>query len=108
MEKGEIEDALRREKDGTDTWLIDSLLENPWLGSIARELHKAMEDIHAQPISAGVSENNGQATQVPLPRQQRENAADLPAEDRVTELFQAWQQGGKEGLRKAHQKEEEK
>jgi hypothetical protein len=108
MERGEIEDALRREKDGTEKWLVGSLLENPWLGSIARELHKAMDDIHVQPISGTVSENNGQATQIPYPRRHRENANDLPTEDRVTELFQEWQQGGKEGLRKAYQKEEEK
>jgi hypothetical protein len=44
-----------------------------------------------------------------FPRQQRENTIDdLPTEDRVTELFQAWQQGGKEGLRKVYQSEEEK
>ena len=42
-----------------------------------------------------------------FPRQHRENTIDLPTEDKVTELFQAWQQGGKEGLRKAYQKEDE-
>jgi hypothetical protein len=40
-----------------------------------------------------------------FPRQHRENTIDLPTEDRVAELFQTWQQGGKEGLRKAYQKE---
>jgi hypothetical protein len=43
-----------------------------------------------------------------FPRQHRESAIDLPTEDRVTELYQAWQQGGKVGLRKAYQKGEEK
>jgi len=43
-----------------------------------------------------------------FPRQHREDTIDLPAEDRVTELFQAWQQGGKEGLRKVYQSEDEK
>jgi hypothetical protein len=43
-----------------------------------------------------------------IPLQHREITTDLPAEDRVTELYQAWQQGGKEGLRKAYQKEDEK
>jgi|GEM_PF-3595912 len=43
-----------------------------------------------------------------FPCKHREDTIDLPAEDRVTELFQAWQQGGKEGLRKVYQSEEEK
>jgi hypothetical protein len=42
-----------------------------------------------------------------FPRQHRENTIDLPTEDRVTELFQAWQQGGKEELRKVYQPEKE-
>jgi hypothetical protein len=108
MERGEIEEALRREKDGKENWLVGSLLENPWLGSIARELNKAMEETQVQPISGGLNENTGQATQVPYPRQHQEDAGDLPTEDRVTELFQEWQQGGREGLGKAYQKEEEK
>lgn len=108
MERGEIEDALRREKDGNEAWLVDSLLRNPWLGSIACELNKGMEDTQVQPISGGVNENTGKDTQALFPSQHLENADDLPTEDRVTELFQAWQQGGKEELRKAYQKEEEK
>ena len=98
MERGEIEDALRREKDDKEKWVVDGLLENPWLGSIARELHKAMEDSQVQPTSGGVNVSSTAAG----------NRIDLPTEDRVTGLFQAWQQGGKEGLRKAYQKEEEK
>jgi len=43
-----------------------------------------------------------------FPRQHQESTIDLPTEDRVTDLYQAWQQGGKEGLRKAYQKEDEK
>jgi hypothetical protein len=43
-----------------------------------------------------------------LPRQHPESAIDLPTEDKITELFQAWQKGGKEGLRKVYQPEEEK
>lgn len=108
MERGEIEEALRREKDGKEDWLVGSLLENPWLGSIARELHNAMGEAQVQPIPDRVDEIIGQATQAPSPLQHREDAIDLPTEDRVTELFQSWQQGGKEGLRKAYQKEEEK
>jgi hypothetical protein len=42
-----------------------------------------------------------------FPRQHRENTIDLPTEDRVTKLFQAWQRGGKEGLRKVYQPEKE-
>ena len=108
MKKGEIEDALRREKDGTDKWLVDSLLENPWLGPIARELQKAMEDTHVQPTAGGVNENAGQAAQGSVSRPASGAHLDLPTEDKVTELFQAWQQGGKEGLRKAYQEEQEK
>ena len=43
-----------------------------------------------------------------FPRQRRESIIDLPTEDRMTALFQAWQQGGKEGLSKAYQPEDEK
>jgi hypothetical protein len=49
MEEKEIEDVLRREKDKV---AIGALLENPWQGSIARELHKAMEDTQEQPLQA--------------------------------------------------------
>ncbi len=48
MEKQEIQDVLQREKaecaaDGQNKWVVDGLLENPWMGAIARELHRAME-----------------------------------------------------------------
>ncbi len=50
MERKEIEDILRREKDKV---AIGALLENPWQGPIARELHKAMEDTQEQPSTDG-------------------------------------------------------
>jgi hypothetical protein len=40
-------------------------------------------------------------------RQHRESTIDLPTADRVINLYEAWQQGGKEGLLKAYQPEEE-
>jgi hypothetical protein len=49
MDRQEIEDVLRREKDKV---AIGALLENPWQGSIARELHKAIEDTQEQPLPA--------------------------------------------------------
>ncbi len=42
-----------------------------------------------------------------FPRRHEENKSDLTTEDRVRDLYQAWQQGGKEGLRKVYQKKEE-
>lgn len=52
-------------------------------------------------VPSGENEITGQATQgnASSPAS-REHNRFLPTEDRVTELFQAWQQGGKEGLRK--------
>ena len=44
MERHEIEEALRREKDAEDEWVIDVLLKNPWLGETASELSRAMEE----------------------------------------------------------------
>ncbi len=44
MERHEIEEALRREKDDEDEWVIDVLLKNPWLGETASELSRAMEE----------------------------------------------------------------
>lgn len=38
----------------------------------------------------------------------RSRSIDLPTESRVADLYQAWQQGGKEGLRKAYQPEDER
>jgi hypothetical protein len=50
MDRQEIEDVLRREKDKV---AIGALLENPWQGSIARELHDCNGDIQEQPFPAG-------------------------------------------------------
>jgi hypothetical protein len=55
MDRQEIEDALRRERSGKEKWVIDGLLENPWLGLIARELLNAMpetEGTHAESDSS--------------------------------------------------------
>lgn len=41
-------------------------------------------------------------------RRYQKQTIDVPTEDRVTTLFQAWQQGGKEGLRKVYQNEEKR
>lgn len=44
MGRQEIEEALRREGNGEDKWVIDALLKNPWLGKAARELKRAMDE----------------------------------------------------------------
>jgi hypothetical protein len=44
MDRQEIEEALRREKDRAENWVIDGLLENPWLGNVARELQNSVDD----------------------------------------------------------------
>lgn len=40
MLRQEIEDAILYEKDKGEEWVINGLLENPWIGPIARELQK--------------------------------------------------------------------
>ncbi|MFZ0395691.1 MAG: hypothetical protein WAL73_17695 [Terracidiphilus sp.] len=57
MDRQEIEEALRREKDGAEKWVIDGLLENPWLGNIARELQKAGDGVPEQSLSADGSKS---------------------------------------------------
>jgi len=52
MKRQEIEDAILREKDGEEKWVIDGLLENPWIGTIARELQKAVDDGQGQSLPA--------------------------------------------------------
>ncbi len=52
MKRQEIEDAILREKDGEEKWVIDGLLENPWIGTIARELQKAVDDGQKQSLPA--------------------------------------------------------
>jgi len=57
MDRQEIEEALRREKDGAEKWVIDGLLENPWLGNIAHELQKARDGVPEQSPSADGSKS---------------------------------------------------
>jgi hypothetical protein len=57
MDRGEMEEALRREKEGDEPWVISGLLENPWLGDIARELTNAME------VASPVHDSSGSARQ---------------------------------------------
>jgi hypothetical protein len=52
MKRQEIEDAILREKDGEEKWVIDGLLENPWIGTIARELQKAVDDGQGRSLPA--------------------------------------------------------
>jgi hypothetical protein len=57
MDRQEIEEALRREKDGAEKWVIDGLLENPWLGNITHELQKTGDGVPEQSLSADGSKS---------------------------------------------------
>ncbi|MDR3577934.1 MAG: hypothetical protein P4L50_29060 [Anaerolineaceae bacterium] len=52
MKRQEIEDALQREKKEGEEWVADGLLKNPWLGSIASELQKAVDEVPGQSLPA--------------------------------------------------------